>query len=127
MNEQDNGAPGREHLDWKRRQALQPAAPRLIEPTLPERINRLRPSERHELGQLLRSMKLRKIIKRTLAEAFWEGQVQEIAQDNEHATMQRLRRRESARESLRNYEGALTSFEPTVLTEQQPSIIEVPR
>lgn len=57
--------------DWKRRQAVRPAPPRYIEPTLPERINRLNPVERREVQSLLRNMKLRKIVKRTLAEAYW--------------------------------------------------------
>lgn len=61
--------------EWKRRQAIQPSRGRYIEPTLPERINRLNPSERAQLSSLIRSLKLRKIIRRTLAEAVlgWRG------------------------------------------------------
>lgn len=116
-----------EREDWRRRQAIQPAAPRYIEPTLPERINRLRPNERHELSQLLKSMKLRKIIKRTLAEAFWNGQAQQIyaSMSSEHATMQQLRDSVRSQESMRSYDSALTTFEPTIMTSQQPTLIEV--
>lgn len=115
--------------DWKRRQAIQPAAPRYIEPTLPERINRLNPSERAQLGTLLKSMKLRKIIKRTLAEAFWNGQAQQIhaTMSSDAATMQRLRATVRTQESMQSYERALTSFEPVVTQSQQPTLIEVPR
>lgn len=64
----------RVHLDWKRRQAIEMPLPTLLAPTIPQRINRLNPQERTELGRLIRSMKLRKIIRRTLAEAFWQGE-----------------------------------------------------
>lgn len=119
----------REQLEWRRRQAIQPAAPRYIEPTLPERINRLRPSERHELSALLKSMKLRKIIRRTLAEAFWNGQAAQIhaTMDSDATTMQRLRATVRSQESMKSYERALTSFEPVMSQSQQPTVIEVPR
>lgn len=115
--------------DWKRRQAIQPSPPRYIEPTLPDRIARLNPSERHDLGRLIRSMKLRKIIRRTLAEAFWNREAETIvaAQSNEHATMQRLRAAVHTRESSPSYDSVLTSFEPTITHSQQPTLIEVAR
>lgn len=114
---------------WERRQAVQLPAPRYVEPTLPERINRLNPRERHEVKQLIRSMKLRKIIRRTLAEAFWNRQSDEIhaAQTSDSATMQRLRATVRTRESLQSYESALTSFELVMTQIQQPTLIEVPR
>jgi hypothetical protein len=128
---QTSGASGSPRDDWKRRQAIRPAAPRYIEPTLPERINRLRPSERHELQTLIKSMKLRKIIRRMLAEAFWDGETAKIA-SAANDSMSKLRATVRAHESLLNYERALTvsssatTFEPTITT-QQPTIIEVPR
>ncbi len=118
--------------EWKRRQAIQPAAPRYIEPTLPERINRLRPSERHELASLIKSLKLRKIIRRTLAEAFWNGEAQKI-HDAASASMLKLRATVRAHESLASYERALTAsgdattFELTeTRSPQQSTILEIP-
>lgn len=128
---QPSGASDSQRADWKRRQAIQPARPRYIEPTLPERINRLRPSERHELQTLIKSMKLRKIIRRTLAEAFWDGETAKIA-SAAGDSMQRLRATVRAHESLVSYERALTgspdatTFEPTITHSKQPTIIEVP-
>lgn len=123
MNEQQ--------LDWRRRQAIQPAPPRYIEPTLPERINRLNPRERAEVSSLLRGMKLRKIIKRTLAEAFWRGEQQKamnaLLDSAALGSMPRLRAAVHSRESLTSYEHALTTFEPTITTSEQPIAIEVPR
>lgn len=116
--------------EWKRRQAIQPAAPRYIEPTLPERINRLRPSERHELSRLIKSLKLRKIVRRVLAEAFWDGEAQKIA-DARNDSMMRLRATVKAHESLQSYERALTAssdaatFELHETRSQQPTILEV--
>lgn len=98
--------------DWKRRQAIQPSAGTLLAPTLPERINRLNPSERHQLGTLIKSMKLRKIIRRTLAEAFWQGEALKDALSSQQGSMQRLRESVKARESLTSYDRALTTFEP---------------
>lgn len=97
--------------DWKRRQAIQPSAGTLLAPTLPERINRLNPSERHQLGTLIKSMKLRKIVRRTLAEAFWQGEERK-ALSNQQESMQKLRESVKARESLTSYDRALTTFEP---------------
>ncbi len=126
---QTNSGSGQKLSEWRRRQAIQPAPPRYIEPTLPERINRLRPSERHELASLIKSMKLRKIIRRTLAEAFWNGEAQKIA-DAASDSMSKLRATVRAHESLASYERALTgsgeSFDLHVTQSQQPSIIEVP-
>lgn len=110
----------REHAEWKRRQALQPSAGTWLSPTLPERINRLRPSERHEVQALIKSLKLRKIVRRTLAEAFWARETQTAAQELYEDprfyghSMQRLRATVRAHESLTNYERALTSFEPVI-------------
>lgn len=98
--------------DWKRRQTIQPRAGTLLAPTLPERINRLNPSERHQLGTLIRSMKLRKIVRRTLAEAFWQGEARKDALSAQQGSMQRLRESVKARESLTSYDRALTTFEP---------------
>lgn len=128
---QHDSVPGHEHSEWKRRQAIQPAAPRYIEPTLPERINRLNPSERHQLSSLIRSLKLRKIIRRTLAEAFWNGQAQQIA-DAANVSMQKLRAAARSHESLTNYERALTGSGETqtfdlTIAQPQPTVIEVPR
>lgn len=89
-----------EHADWKRRQAIQPPAPTWLAPTLPERINRLNPSERHQLSSLIKSMKLRKIIRRTLAEAFWAGETERL------------------------YRSRVELFEP-VITQSKPSILEI--
>lgn len=108
----------REHDDWKRRQALQPGTGTLLVPTLPERISRLNPSERYDLQRLIRGLKLRKIIKRTLAEAFWLGEqrkaAQSLAEDPDFFahSMKRLRAIEQAREFSRSYDRVLTSFEP---------------
>lgn len=118
--------------DWKRRQAIKPAPPRYIEPTLPERINRLSPSERHELGTLIRSLKLRKIIRRTLAEAFWDGEVRKM---NDAATesMRKLRATARSAELLMSYERGLTAsvdattFDLDVTRSSQPPILEIPR
>lgn len=114
--------------EWKRRQAIQLPRPTLLAPTLPERIARLNPSERHDLSRLIRSMKLRKIIRRTLAEAFWNRETDEIvaARANGNGTMQRLRSAVRTQESMQHYERALTTFEPVVTTSQQPTLIEVP-
>jgi hypothetical protein len=110
----------RQRAEWKRRQAIQPSAGMLLAPTLPDRINRLRPSERHELQAIVRSLKLRKIVRRTLAEAFWLGEAQKPL----HApsdSMQRLRATVRAHESLTKYERALTgsseteTFEPVIV------------
>jgi hypothetical protein len=105
-----------EHLEWKRRQAIQPSAGTLLAPTLPERINRLNPSERHQLSTLIRSLKLRKIIRRTLAEAFWQGEERKAQQalldSAALGSMPRLRASVRARESLKSYDHALTTFEP---------------
>jgi hypothetical protein len=132
MNDtQHDSESGRTRSEWQRRQAIKPAPPRYIEPTLPERINRLRPSERHELSRLIRSLKLRKIIRRTLAEAFWNGQAQQIASASLDS-MQKLRATVKAHESLQSYERALTDSPNTTIyeahiTQSQPTIIEVPR
>ncbi len=130
----NENASGREPSDWKRRQAIQPAAPRYIEPTLPERINRLRPSERHELASLIKRLKLRKIIRRTLAEAFWDGEAKKIALATHgrgwNASMQTLRATVRAHESLTNYERALTgsgeAFDLVETSSQHPTILEIP-
>ncbi len=100
--------------EWKRRQEIQTPQPRWLAPTLPERINRLRPSERHELQSMIRSIKLRKIIRRTLAEAFWARETQTVAESlaQPQDSMQRLRATVRAHESLMSYERALTKFEP---------------
>lgn len=140
MNEQTNGlqdgaitsagsSRAKQHAEWKRRQTLQPSAGVLLAPSLPERINRLSPSERHQISSMIRSMKLRKIIKRTLAEAFWDREVDEItaAQTSDTTTMQQLRATVRSHESMKSYESALTSFEPVVTQSQQPTLIEVPR
>lgn len=119
-----------ERAEWKRRQSIQPSHGTLLAPTLPERINRLNPSERHQLSSMIRSIKLRKIIKRTLAEAFWSRQADEIyaARMSDSGMMQRLRAAVRTQESLQSYERVLTTFEPTVLQSQQPTILtEVPR
>jgi hypothetical protein len=120
-------------MDWKRRQAIQPSLGILLAPTLPERINRLNPQERHEVKQLIRNMKLRKIIRYTLAEAFHLGEVQKAqASMNSMNSMERLRRTVRAHESLQNYERVLTAsdsatiFEPVITKSQQPILIEVP-
>lgn len=110
--------------EWKRRQALQPSHGTLLAPTLPERIARLSPSERHDLSRLIKSMKLRKIIRRTLAEAFWNRETDEIAASG---TMQRLRAAVRSHESMTSYDSASTSFEPVITQSQQPTLIEVPR
>lgn len=119
----------KEREEWKRRQSLQPSAGVLLAPTLPERISRLSPSERHQISSMIRSMKLRKIIKRTLAEAFWDREADEIAaaQTSDTATMQRLRATVRSHESTKSYESALTTFEPVMTQSQQPSILEVRR
>lgn len=83
-----------------------------VSPTLPERINRLNPSERHDLQSLIRSMKLRKIVRRTLAEAFWAREEAQPALDS----MQRLRQTVREHASSMSYERALTSFEPPALS-----------
>lgn len=104
-----------EHAEWKRRQAIQPSAGTLLEQTLPERINRLNPSERHQLSTMLRGMKLRKIVRRTLAEAFWRGEQKkalEALRLDEYGTMSRLRAAVRPHESMKSYKRALTSFEP---------------
>lgn len=129
MNDtQHDSVSGREHSDWQRRQAIRPAPPRYIEPTLPERINRLNPSERHQLSSLIRSLKLRKIIRRTLAEAFWNGQAQQIA-DAASVSMQKLRAAARSHELLTSYERGLTASGETqtfdLHTTQQPTILEV--
>lgn len=107
--------------DWKRRQAIQPSLGRLIAPTLPERINRLNPSERAQVSSLIKSMKLRKIVRRVLAEAFWERESAELAASlrpqYEPRSMQRLRAAVRTQESMRSYERVLTgssseTFEP---------------
>lgn len=96
----------REHDEWKRRQAIQVPRPTLLQPTLPMRINRLNPVERHDLRVIIRSLKLRKIIRRTLAEAYHLGEAQK-ARTQMHS-MQRLQRAACTQESLQNYERALT-------------------
>jgi hypothetical protein len=95
--------------DWKRRQAIRTPDPVLLEPTLPERINRLNPSERHQVQSLIRSMKLRKIVKRTLVEAFWAAETSRLQRAD---SMLQLRQAARTRESLTSYERALTTFEP---------------
>lgn len=97
----------------------------VVEPTLPERINRLSPSERYDLSRLIRSMKLRKIIRRTLAEAFWNREADEVVAAR-GGTMARLRAAVRTQESMRSYEQALTSFEPVITQSQQPTLIERP-
>lgn len=97
----------RSKREYKALIAMLPKPQGAIEPTLPERINRLNPSERHQLSSIIRSMKLRKIIKRTLAEAFWLGEERKA-----HDSMQRLRATLRGRESLTSFESALTTFEP---------------
>lgn len=98
-------------LDWMRRQAIKLPLPTLLVPTLPDRINRLNPQERAEIGRLIKSMKLRKIIRRTLAEAFWARESHEIA----------------AAQADRRYGQALATFEPVITQSQQPTLIEVAR
>lgn len=122
----------KERAEWKRRQALQPSRGALLTPTLPERINRLNPSERHDLGCLIRSLKLRKIIRRTLAEAFWNREAEQVhaAQMSDSATMQRLRaavRTQKAEQVYTAYDRALTTFEPVITRSHEPTLIEVPR
>ena len=51
----------------------QPLYGQQMEPTLQSRINRLNPGERHEVRAIINRLKLRKIIRKTLAEAFWRG------------------------------------------------------
>jgi hypothetical protein len=50
----------------------------LLVPTLPTRIARLNPAERGEVQRIIKSMKLRKVIRRVLAEAHWEREVQQL-------------------------------------------------
>lgn len=116
----------KERADWKRRQAIQPSAGTWLTPTLPERINRLNPSERHQLSAMIRSMKLRKIVKRTLAEAFWQGEQRKAMNqlyDNAETTMQRLRERVKQHESLTSYERVSTSFEPVYTRTREQTLI----
>lgn len=119
--------------EWKRRQKLQPGFGTLLAPTLPDRINRLNPQERHEVRVLIKSMKLRKIIRHTLAEAFWLGEAQKPLDPATSDSMQRLRHTVRAHESLQKYARALTgsddalTFEPTITNSPQPTLIEVPR
>lgn len=42
-----------------------------MEPTIHSRLNRLNPAERNEARRIIHSMKLRKVIRRVLAEAYW--------------------------------------------------------
>lgn len=101
-----------------------------LEPTLPERINRLNPSERHTLRLIVRSLKLRKIIRRTLAEAFWAREA-ERARAGVSASMQRLRAAARSHESSTRYERALTAsvdaltFDVETTRSQQPTILEI--
>lgn len=104
----------RERIEWKRRQALQPSAGTLLAPTLPERINRLNPSERHQLSTMIRSLKLRKIVRRTLAEAFWAREERKT-----HDSMQELREKLRSHASLTSYERALTGSSETTTFEPQ--------
>lgn len=122
----------KERADWKRRQAIQPSAGTWLAPTLPERINRLNPSERHQLSAMIRSMKLRKIVKRTLAEAFWAGEAQRM-QDAASESMRRLREAARSATSLQGYERALTAsvdattFDLHETRAGESSILELPR
>lgn len=107
----------KERADWKRRQAIQPSAGTWLAPTLPERINRLNPSERHQLSSIIQSLKLRKIVRRVLVEAFWERETNELtrltqSRSSDSGSMRRLRAAVRAQESMKSYESALTSFEP---------------
>lgn len=117
--------------EWKRRQAIQTSRGRYIEPTLPERINRLNPSERAQLSSLIRSLKLRKIIRRTLAEAFWDGEAQKL-HDAASVSMAKLRAAGRSAALLQSYErgltasGATTEFELTETNAHQPTILEIP-
>ena len=116
--------------DWKRRQAIRTPAPRLLETTVPMRINRLNPQERHEVQSLIRSMKLRKIIRRTLAEAYWARQDTELANltsaSASHASMQKLRAAVRRQESLRSYNGTSTTSVDlsTQLVTRGPALIQ---
>lgn len=106
-----------------------------LEPTLPERINRLNPSERAQVANLIRSLKLRKIIRRTLAEAFWAREANELEQvtrimGHEPASMRRLKAAVRSQESLANYERALTPSVDAVdlstqLAIRGPGLVEI--
>jgi hypothetical protein len=91
----------------------------LLQPTLPERIARLNPSERYELQQIVRSLKLRKIIKRTLVEAFWSYERQQQVSDDA-LSMHQLRKAVRAHGTLTEAERVLasavdsTTFAPNV-------------
>lgn len=98
--------------EYKQRQATSRDRERsavVLQPTLPARINRLNPAEKHELQQIIRSLKLRKIIRRTLAEAYWLGEQQKHLDLRTSDSMQRLQAAARTQESLQNYERALTS------------------
>lgn len=82
---------------------------RLLEPTLHQRINRLSPAERDEVSLLVRRLKLRKIIRRTLAEAFWRGQ-----QDVDVSTMERLQRYRASEQKLDNENTAEKTYAPAI-------------
>lgn len=86
----------------------------LLVPTLPTRINRLNPAERHEVTRIIRSMKLRKVIRRVLAEAHWNREAEQVA------SMQGLRRLIRSHEQRLSYERNLiasvdaTTFIPQI-------------
>ena len=56
--------------DWARRQLIPQPQPRYLQPSLQQRITRLNPRERHDLQQLVRSLKLRKAIHAVLVASF---------------------------------------------------------
>lgn len=106
---------GRERSEWKRRQALQPAPPRRVEPTVHDRIQRLNPQARYEVRMIVRSLLLRKTIRSVLAQSYWLGAPLPPAPPlNMSNSLQRLERTVKEHESLMNYGRALTSFEPLI-------------
>lgn len=101
--------------------------PTLLVPTLPERINRLSPSERHDLARMICGLRLRKIIKRTLAEAFWNRETDEIIAAQKEGTMARSAAARTSTHISYSYDQVLTNFEPVVTQSEQPTLIEVPK
>lgn len=104
-------------------------------PTLPMRLARMSAPERAELSRIVRALKLRKIIRRTLAEAFWAGETARLQRElsDSAGSMQRLRQVARMHESSQNLERALTPSEgatviETILTTSNgPRVIEVAR
>lgn len=116
MNEQENAALPPEYIeqlrsmpDWKRRQLIQAPPPRVLQPTLQQRVNRLPPQERHQLRAIVRSKFLRATIRRVLAEAAYLGAPQPTLLLHQTTSLQRLQRTVRTIESLRSYESSLTS------------------